>query len=158
VTHVCILQAVYLKLTISAIILAKAAKEAGVSTFVYISAAAAPPVIPSRYLITKRVAESTISTHFSSLRGVYLRPGLLYDQSRSFTMPLAFATRVSATANDLVGGILTPLMGAGALKPLAADAVADAVLEAIDDPSIKGPIEVKEIDELAQRAWRTNMH
>jgi hypothetical protein len=115
-------------------------------------------VIPSRYLTTKRVAESTIAAHFSPLRGVFLRPGLIYDQSRAFTMPLALATRVSSATNDLVGGVLTPLMGAAAFKPLAADAVADAVVESIDDLSIKGPIEVKEIGDLAQRAWRKNMH
>jgi hypothetical protein len=122
---------------------------------VYISAAAGAPVLPSRYIATKRAAESTISKHFPALRSIFMRPAFLYDSSRSFTLPIAAAARV-ASAMD-VGGLVSAVLGSGAMKPLLADAVADAVVEAIGDESVKGPVEVSAIEELAQKAWRKNM-
>ena len=38
-------------------------------------------------------------------------------------------------------------MGAGGAKPLKADLVAEAVVEALSDDAVKGPVEVKEIEE-----------
>jgi hypothetical protein len=38
-----------------------------------------------------------------------------------------------------------------------ADAVAEAVVEAIEDESVRGPVEVAQIEELANRAWRKGM-
>jgi hypothetical protein len=35
--------------------------------------------------------------------------------------------------------------------------VAEAVVEGLEDEKVKGPIEVKEIEELANRAWRRGM-
>jgi hypothetical protein len=49
-------------------------------------------------------------------------------------------------------------MGAAGTKPLKADVVAEAVVEALDDGSTKGPVETKEIEELAQKGWRKGMH
>jgi hypothetical protein len=48
-------------------------------------------------------------------------------------------------------------MGAGGAKPLNADLVAEAVVEALADDTTKGPVEIKEIEELATRAWRRGM-
>ena len=48
-------------------------------------------------------------------------------------------------------------MGAGAIKPLKADIVGEAVVEAIAEPDVAGPIEVPEIESLATKAWRGNM-
>ena len=59
--------------------------------------------------------------------------------------------------NGAVGGRLTWLMGAGGIKPLKADAVAEAVVESIEDKDVKGIVEVPEIETLATRAWRKNM-
>lgn len=72
-------------------------------------------------------------------------------------MPIAALGTVSATANNLTGGRLTWLMGAGGVKPLKADVVAEAVVEALADETVKGPIETKEIEELASKAWRRTM-
>lgn len=146
------------KLTLSAaILLAKETNSHKIPTFVYISAAAGAPILPARYIVTKRAAESTIASAFPSVRSVFLRPGFLYDSSRSFTMPLAAITGLGAMANDLVGGRLTPLVGSGGTKPLKADDVAAAVVEAIEDASIKGPVDVPKIEALAQKAWRKAM-
>ncbi|KAK4970561.1 hypothetical protein LTR66_011525 [Elasticomyces elasticus] len=141
----------------SAITLAQEASKVKSPIFVYISAAAGAPILPQRYITTKRDAESTISSSFPLMRSVFIRPGMLYDSSRSFTIPLAGITYMGAMANSLFGGALTGLMGAGGTKPLKADTVAEGVVEAIADEGVKGPVEVPEIEGLANRAWRRGM-
>ncbi|KAL3424943.1 hypothetical protein PVAG01_04224 [Phlyctema vagabunda] len=141
----------------SAITLAREASEKKVSTFLYISAAGGAPVLPARYIKTKREAESTISTTFPLMRNIFVRPGFLYDSSRAFTVPLAAMTGLGAAFNGITGGIFGGIMGAAGTKPLKADIVADAVVEALGDEVVKGPVEVKEIEELAQKAWRKGM-
>ncbi|KAF2398074.1 NAD(P)-binding protein [Trichodelitschia bisporula] len=141
----------------SAILLAREAHAHQVPAFVFISAAAGAPVLPARYIETKRAAESTIASAFPSMRNIFVRPAFLYDESRPITMPLAAATGVGALANSLTGGRLTWLMGAGGIKPLKANTVADAVVEAVDEESVKGTLEVPRIEELATSAWRKNM-
>lgn len=86
-----------------------------------------------------------------------MRPGFLYDTSRSFTVPIAFLGFLGATANSLIGGRLTWLIGAGGTKPLKADTVGEAVVEALEDANIEGPVETAQIEELANRAWRRGM-
>lgn len=141
----------------SAILLAKEANAKGVKSFVYISAAAGAPVLPGRYITTKRAAESTIEANFPDMRSLFYRPGMLYDSSRSITMPLAAMTGAGWIANSLVGGRLTWLMGAGGSKPLKADVVAQAVVEGLEEEGICGAIEVPTIEELANKAWRKEM-
>lgn len=141
----------------SAIALAKEASKAGVQSYAFISAAAGAPVLPGRYIETKREAESTISSQFPKMRSLFYRAPFMYDSSRSFTMPMAAVTYAGFLTNSLTGGNLTWLMGAGGSKPLKADLVAEAVVEGLSDENIKGPIEVKEIEELATKAWRRGM-
>jgi len=142
----------------SAVTLARAAHEAGgVKAFCYISAAAGAPILPGRYISTKREAESTIASTYPRMRNVFFRPGFLYNASRTFTLPLAAVTYGGFLANSLTGGNLTWAMGAGGAKPLNADLVAEAVVEALADGETKGPVEVREIEELATRAWRRGM-
>ncbi|KAH9826558.1 NAD(P)H-binding [Teratosphaeria destructans] len=141
----------------SAIVLAKEADAAQVPSFAYISAAAGAPILPGRYISTKREAESTISSQFPRMRSLFIRPGFLFDSSRGFTVPMAAVTYGGFLVNSLTGGNLTWLMGAGGAKPLKADLVAEAVVEGLADEKVKGPVEVKEIEELANRAWRRGM-
>ena len=141
----------------SAIALAQESQLEGVSTFVYISAAAGAPMLPGRYITTKREAESTIASEMIKLRNIFVRPGFLYDNSRKFTLPIAASGMVGSTINSLVGGSLTSLFGAAVEKPLKADLVADAVVEAISDDSVKGVVGTKKIEELASKVWRRTM-
>ena len=140
-----------------AIALAQEAAAKKVGTFVFISAAGGAPILPTRYITTKRDAESTISSRFPGMRNIFIRPGFLYDSSRLFTVPLAYSTFPLSTFNTLIGRRLTPFLGAAVEKPLKADAVADAVIEAIEDTTRKGPIQTEEIEELATKAWRKGM-
>lgn len=141
----------------TAILLAKESSEASVGTFLYVSAAAGAPVLPGRYITTKRAAETTIQSEFPSMRSIFIRPGFLYDSSRSFTVPLAGLTFAGYMANSLVGGRFQWLMGAGGSKPLKADVVGQAIVEAIADEQTKGIVEVTGIEELATRDWRRGM-
>lgn len=141
----------------SAISLAKEAQEKSVETFLYVSAAAGAPVLPKRYITTKREAEDILSTRFPSMRSIFIRAPFMYDSSRTFTLPIAAAGGIASMVNSAVGGRLTWLMGAGGIKPLKADTVADAIVEALEDKEVKGPVEVAEIETLATRAWRKNM-
>jgi len=141
----------------SAITLAKEASAEKVSAFLYISAAGGAPVLPKRYIETKREAESMIASEFPTMRSIFIRPGFLYDSSRPFTIPLAAMTGVGAAFNSVTGGIFGGFMGAAGAKPLKADLVADAVVEALSDSSTKGPIETAEIEQLATKGWRKGM-
>ncbi|KAI1861592.1 hypothetical protein JX265_009559 [Neoarthrinium moseri] len=141
----------------SAIMLAKEAAASGAQSFVYISAAAGAPVLPARYITTKREAESAIASEFPRMRGIFMRPPFLYDASRPLTMPLAAMTGAGALFNRVTGGVLGGFMGAAGAKPLKVDVVAEAVVEALSDDKVRGPVEIPEIEDLANRAWRKGM-
>ncbi|KAI0481507.1 NAD(P)-binding protein [Xylaria cf. heliscus] len=141
----------------SAIMLAKEADRETVSAFVYVSAAGGAPVLPSRYISTKREAESTIASEFPRMRNIFFRPPFLYDSSRPITMPMAAMTGVGALFNGVTGGIFGNLMGAAGVKPLQVDVVAEAIVQALSDEAVKGPVEVAQIEELANKAWRSTM-
>ena len=59
--------------------------------------------------------------------------------------------------NSILGGRLTPLVGAAVEKPLKADLVAEAVVEAIEDQGVKGVVGTEKIEGLANTAWRRGM-
>lgn len=141
----------------SAITLAKEASEQNVKAFAFISAAGGAPVLPRRYIETKREAESTIASEFPKMRSLFLRPGMLYDSSRAITIPLAAATGLGAVFNGVTGGMFGGFLGAAGTKPLKADVVAEAVIEGLSDESVKGPVETSEIEILAQTGWRKGM-
>ncbi|KAH7041139.1 uncharacterized protein B0I36DRAFT_312223 [Microdochium trichocladiopsis] len=141
----------------SAIMLAKVAADAGAKAFAYMSAAGGAPVLPARYIKTKREAEETITREFPAVRGVYIRAPFMYDSSRPITMAMAGMTAGGALFNGITGGVLGGFMGAAGVKPLKADLVAQAVVEALEDESVRGPVEVPQIEDLATRAWRKEM-
>lgn len=141
----------------SAIALAQESQNEGVKAFVYISAAAGAPMLPSRYITTKREAESSIMSNMINMRNIFIRPGFLYDSSRKFTLPIAASGSVGHTFNSFLGGSLTSVFGAAVEKPLKADLVAEAVVEAIADDSTNGVVDTKTIEALAAKAWRKTM-
>lgn len=141
----------------SAIMLAREAARHRSRAFVYISASGGFPILPARYISTKREAESTIASEFPAMRGIFFRPPFMYDPSRPLTMPMAAMGGASALFNSATGGIFSGLMGAAGTKPLKVELVAEAVVEALDDPEVKGPVEVPEMEELATKAWRKTM-
>ena len=141
----------------SAIMLAKEADKEQAKAFAFISAAGGAPVLPARYILTKREAEDAIASRFPRMRGLFFRPPFLYDSSRPITVGMAAMTGAGALFNNITGGVLGGFMGAAGVKPLKVDTVAEAVVEALDDESVRGPIEVPEIEKLAEKAWRKGM-
>jgi len=141
----------------SAITLAQEADHHSVPSFVFISAAAGAPMLPKRYITTKRDAESTIASSLPKLRSIFVRPGFLYDSSRKFTLPIAFAGSAGNMVNSAIGGRLTWLAGAAVEKPLKAELVAEAVIEAVEDGDVKGVVATEQIEALANKAWRRGM-
>jgi uncharacterized protein YbjT (DUF2867 family) len=148
---------ILINLSIIAIALAQESSFEHVPTFVYISAAGGAPVLPGRYITSKREAESAISSSLPDLRSIFIRPGFLYDSSRKLTLPIAWSTMFGAEVDGLLGGRLKSLTGAMAEKPLKADIVAQAVVEAIDDGATRGVVGTKKIESLANKAWRKGM-
>jgi hypothetical protein len=114
-------------------------------------------MLPARYIGTKREAESLLTTHFPATRNIFIRAPFMYDSSRTFTLPIAAAGGVASMVNSALGGRLTWLMGAGGIKPLKADHVADAVVEAVEDGEVRDVVGPGEIEKLGVRAWRKNM-
>lgn len=143
----------------SAVDLARAYADAGGrGAFVYVSAAGGAPVLPARYITTKREAEAVIARELAGVaRAVFARAPFMYDASRPVTMPLAALTGAGALLNKYSGGILSGFMGAAGAKPLKADVVAEAIVEAVEDDKVRGPVEVRELEELAHSAWRKTM-
>ena len=139
----------------SAILLAKESAAKGVKAFGYVSAAAGAPVLPSRYITTKREAEDVIEREFGrEMRGVYFRAPFMYDSSRKFTVPIAAGAMVANTFNGLTGGLLGGFLGAAGIKPLKADLVAEAVVEALADDKVRGVVGVEDLERLGEKGRR----
>lgn len=139
-----------------AIALAQESSNEHVPAFVFISAAAGAPILPSRYITTKREAEAAIATTLPELRSIFIRPGFIYDSSRKFTLPIALGGFVASEFNNFLGNKLT-FLGSMAEKPLKADVVGEAVVEALEDETTKGAVGTKQIEALATKAWRKTM-
>ncbi|KAJ5726689.1 uncharacterized protein N7483_008046 [Penicillium malachiteum] len=140
----------------SAIALAQESSLEHVPAFVYISAAAGAPVLPARYITTKREAEETIASTLPELRSIFIRPGFMFDSSRKFTLPIALGGFVTSELNTFLGKKLG-FLGAMAEKPLKVDTVGEAVVEALEDESTRGAVGTKQIEALATKAWRKAM-
>jgi hypothetical protein len=123
---------------------------------VYISALAGAPILPSRYITTKREAEAAISTMFPNMRAIFIRPPFMYDSSRKITLPIALGGIIGSQVNALLGGRLH-FMGIMTEKPLQVDLVGEAVIEAICDDTSNGVVGTNKIDVLATKAWRKSM-
>ncbi|KAJ5129275.1 uncharacterized protein N7515_005314 [Penicillium bovifimosum] len=140
----------------SAIALAQESRNEKVPAFVYISAAAGAPILPARYITTKRDAEAAITSNLPDLRSIFVRPGFMYDSSRKFTLPIAMGGFIASEFNNFLGKRLG-FLGSMAEKPLKVDVVGEAVVEALEDETTKGVVETKQIEALATKAWRKTM-
>ncbi|KAF9437482.1 hypothetical protein BGZ76_000562 [Entomortierella beljakovae] len=133
----------------TALTVAKEAGKEGVESFVYISAAFAPPMVPNRYITTKREAEQGLLTNTDHIRPIIFRPGFLSTPERPLTLPLAGLLQVSSEilGNSLKGTI--PFAQAISTPPMSMETLARAVMNSIDNKDIKGIIDVDGIAELA---------
>ncbi|KAF9427472.1 hypothetical protein BGZ94_004838 [Podila epigama] len=141
----------------TALTVANEAGKAGVDSFVYISAAFSPPMVPNRYLTTKREAESALLTHPSNMRSIIFRPGFMSTPERPITLPFAGLLQLSSMVlgNSVRGTI--PFAQALSTPPLAMETLARAVMNAIENQEIKGIVDVNGIEELANNPHSTTV-
>lgn len=141
----------------STLLLAKEAAKHNVHAFGFISAAAGAPLLPSRYITTKREAEAIVAREFPELRSVFYRAPLMYDASRSMTMGVAAVAAAGSVVDGMTRGVLGRVLGSMVTRPMKADAVADAVVEGLADGSVRGVVEGEGLERLAERGWRKTM-
>lgn len=108
----------------------EAAKQAGVSRFVHMSALGARENATSAYHKTKYAAEQIVIA--SGIPFVIFRPSVIFGPGDEFVNMLA----------DLVRLPVTPVLGSGAypLQPVARETVADVFVQALSSPSAANQI------------------
>lgn len=124
----------------SAVVLAKAFSEAAAPAtkpFVYISAEDHNKFVPEEYIESKRLAEAELDT-IPNLRTVFLRPGFMVSPSPSGTVRDGLGTLLSIKYN--VAKTLGVEEQTGSTPVLDVETVARAVIEAVGDESLSGPV------------------
>lgn len=130
-------------LTEAALRVAAEAKEAGVGSYVYLSAQDKPPLIDDEFLTAKREAERQLSKEHPALRTVSLRPNLVYGSQRPGSATLA---ALLAQSHGLKPG------GYGSFKgrSLPVELVAAAALQAATTNTLEGTLDVTQIEDLGR--------
>ncbi|KAH8548747.1 hypothetical protein BGW37DRAFT_504830 [Umbelopsis sp. PMI_123] len=134
----------------TAISLAKAISQIpSIHSYVYISATDLFPCINPRYITTKREAERYLFSR-PEFRSVVLRPGYMYSDAQPATLPLAGVIEVLNTvtgpcSRDIASLPLGTMMTTPALN---VDRVAEAVIESIARPNLKGILDVSDMQKL----------
>lgn len=142
----------------TAVTAASAAARKGVSSFIYISAAGAPPGIDKRYITTKREAENILSS-FTEFRSILLRPGFIYSEESPKTLALA----LPMLGTDAVQDYIPPLKNflGSFLKshdltvgqPVALHVLASALVQAVRSPEASGIFDSAAIKRLSEEAF-----
>ncbi|KAF8921243.1 mitochondrial protein [Mucidula mucida] len=140
--------------------------QLAVKPFVYISAEDIfRPVVPARYIESKREAEAGIeglvAQQSTAFRGVYIRPSLVYHAHfRPLSTPLAALLEFSAQMHAKVPkAIPTPssilrrlglesVPNALTIPPIHVDHVGEAICAALENETVKGVVGVREMREL----------
>lgn len=109
--------------------IAKAAKEAGISNFVQMSALGASPESSANYARTKAAGEAAVRAAIPE--AVVIRPSVVFGPQDAFFNRFASVMRFAP---------LLPLIGGGEQKfqPVYVGDVADAIVKALTDPSCAG--------------------
>jgi hypothetical protein len=80
----------------------------------------------------------------------------MYDSSRKFTLPIALGSFIGSQFNELLGNRLD-VLGTMVTKPFQVDMVGEAVVEAMEDETVRGAVGTKKIEALSTKAWRKSM-
>ncbi|PEN12859.1 3-beta hydroxysteroid dehydrogenase [Longibacter salinarum] len=127
----------------AAIVAADAAAKSGVDTFVKLSIQDKPPGVSGRFLASMRRAERTIPERFPSLRSVFLQPNLVFGDDR-------FATCTMAGLLQAAARVVPFPYGSHEGRPLPVQSVAAAAVHAAAQDTLKGPLNVNQIDDIAR--------
>ncbi|ORX51254.1 NAD(P)-binding protein [Hesseltinella vesiculosa] len=118
----------------TAISLAKqVAQEPSMKTFAYISASDVFPLINPRYITSKREAEKYLFSR-PEFNTIVLRPGFMYSENRSISLPLATALQcANAMTQPFAKEIASlPLGKSLTTPPLHIDTVAQATIHGLE--------------------------
>ncbi|MCR9070657.1 MAG: complex I NDUFA9 subunit family protein [Alphaproteobacteria bacterium] len=110
-------------------LIAKAAKEAGATTMVQVSAIGADAASASQYARSKAAGEQAVREVFP--QATILRPSIVFGPNDSFFNKFASMAQFSP-ALPLIGG------GTTKFQPVYVDDVADAIMASIEKPDAKG--------------------
>ncbi|KAJ2236111.1 hypothetical protein H4R99_005469 [Coemansia sp. RSA 1722] len=136
----------------TALSVARAAREVpGMDAFAYMSASDVLPFLDSRYISTKREAENDLIEHRDQMRPIILRPGFIYSSSRPITMPIAASVKAfnAVFHQTPLGCVLKHTPFAKAASPaLRRDVLANAIVNAIEDPNVSGILSISDIERL----------
>lgn len=134
----------------TAVLLAdKFVKETDVAdpAFVYISAEMKPPFVPEGYLTSKREAEFELACK-EGLRSIFMRPGMLYDDSALLTDKRKLLGRFLSLGYNVKEGVLgdsIQLLNDTVRPPLATEQLAQKIYEKLEDPDARGVVPLEEI-------------
>lgn len=157
INHDFLFRLLLLTYEMAAITVANEAAKEGIESFAFVSAAFAPPMVPNRYVTTKREAETALLTHPAGFRPIIFRPGFLSTPDRPVTLPLAGLLQVSsAILGDSVRGTI-PFAQALSTPPLEMETFARAIVNSLENPEVRGIIDVEGIAELANNPHTQNV-
>ena len=114
--------------------------------FVYILADSQIPLIPSRYLTTKREAEFELSLKHG-LRTISARPGFMFDEALGWTNRSVFGSLLSLgydTKQVLFQDKIEPLNGL-VRPPISTQKVAAEVYKRLENPDFSGVLSLDEM-------------
>lgn len=124
-----------------------------VGNYVYISADQNPPIVPQRYIITKREAEFEISNK-PHLRSILMRPGIMYEAGSSSENDGGVTNRDVLVKGlklgvDLKNAILGHQFLSNVVRPVVSTTqVANTIFDKLEDDQFKGGVvPVEEIEQ-----------
>ncbi|KAI5952154.1 hypothetical protein KGF57_004159 [Candida theae] len=124
-----------------------------VGNYVYISADQNPPIVPQRYIITKREAEFELSNK-PHLRSILMRPGIMYEEKTGDTNEQHFSNRDVLVKGlklgvSLKNAVLGEQFLSGVVRPVVSTTqVANAIFDKLEDGHFKGGVvPVEEIEQ-----------
>ncbi|KAJ1811046.1 hypothetical protein LPJ75_004141 [Coemansia sp. RSA 2598] len=136
----------------TALSVARAAREiSGIDAFAYLSASDVLPFLDSRYISTKREAENELIEHCNQMRPIILRPGFIFSPSRPITIPIAAGVKAfnAVFHQTPLGCVLKHTPFAKAASPaLRREVLANAIINAIEDPKVSGILNIADIERL----------
>lgn len=133
----------------SALVVAEAADEAGVGTFVLLSVQDKPPFVSGRFLASKRRPERSIVEQHPSLRSVFLRPNLIYGRDRP-------PTPTMAALLETLGRVFPIRYGQPDGRPLPVELVAATAVHAAETETLRGALNVNQIADIGRTSGRVD--
>ncbi|KAI3405106.2 hypothetical protein KGF56_002062 [Candida oxycetoniae] len=132
---------------------ARQARQSGVDgssivgNYVYISADQNPPMVPKRYITTKREAEAAISRN-PYLRSILMRPSVMYDNSQDLeTTKRDVLIKGLKLGVDLKRKIVGDAILGDFVRPVVSTTqVSEAIYNKLEDPQFHGIVPVELIE------------